>query len=93
MMASVFSVAFDYLHSLITDVPVLTRKFEMLNSQMVSVVEHVLPEKSIQLVTNTSSVIVGGKSFSNRPPGIAVTEIRKVGTGQKLFFNFQQNMR
>lgn len=62
----------------------LTRKLEKLNSRMVAIVEHVLPENNVPLVTNSSSIIVGGKSFTERPPGTVITEIRKVGTKQKL---------
>lgn len=53
---------------------------------MVGIVEYVLPGENIQLATNTSAIIVGGKSFSERPPGIAVTEIRKVSAEPILLF-------
>lgn len=57
----------------------LTRNFERLDNKMVSIVEHLLPGDNFQLVTNSSSVIVGGKCFTEKPPkDTTITEIRKV---------------
>lgn len=60
--------------------PTLTNNFEKLCDTFIGMVVHLLPGKDYNLVTNSSSVIVGGKSFTTFPMDDTITEYNKVTT-------------